>query len=111
MGEPLLRCRGLPVSAHAWGKGNTRRLSVRDFPPSVLALVDERQGGRFCVFCREAGLEAPVDVPLELDHRRPLSKGGDNHHFNLQWACRDHNRGKSNRRRPHAIPLWARGPQ
>lgn len=78
-------------------------------PAEVLALVDERQGGRHCVYCREAGLVTPAGEPLEIDHRQPLSKGGDNHHLNLQWACRSHNRGRRDRVAPAATPTWARG--
>lgn len=76
-----------------WGRGDTRRLSQRDYPAAVLALVDERQGSRRCAFCGSFD-------QLELDHRQPLSRGGDNHHLNLQWACLPCNRSKGNRRRP-----------
>ena len=96
------------MNPYTWGRGDRRRISTRDIPEAVLALVDERQGGRFCVFCRAAGLETPPSVPLELDHRQPHSKGGDNHHHNLQWACRDHNKGRSNRRDAPTVPKWAR---
>lgn len=75
--------------AATWGLDDRRRLSVRDVPACVLARVDARQGGRRC-----AVPSCPVVVPLELDHRRPLSRGGDNHWSNLQWLCREHNRRK-----------------
>lgn len=91
-----------------WGRGDTRRRPVTEIPAAVLALVDERQGGRFCVACQASGLETPANEPLELDHRRPLSRGGDNNHINLQWLCRGHNRGRGNRRSPPALPAWAR---
>ncbi|HYE92711.1 MAG TPA: HNH endonuclease signature motif containing protein [Terriglobales bacterium] len=95
--------------ARDWGRGDQRRIATRDFPPEVLALVDERQGGRFCVACRDAALVTPEGEPLEIDHRQPLSKGGDNAWTNLMWLCRAHNRGKCSRSFPPAIPRWARG--
>lgn len=77
-----------------WGIGDTRRIATRDFPPGVLVLVEERQGGRWCVACRAMGLTPPEDEPLEVDHKRPLGKGGDNNWTNLQFLCRSHNRAK-----------------
>lgn len=93
-----------------WGRGVTARIDARDFPPGVLALVDERMGGRFCEDCRALGIVTPDDVPLELDHKQPLAKGGDNHHLNLRWACRSHNRGRRDRslRSPAGRPRWSR---
>ena len=97
------------MNARQWGLGVTRRLATRDVPPAVLALVDERQGGRFCVSCRALGIETPADQPLQIDHRQPLSAGGDNHHLNLQWLCRAHNCGKGARAQHTApLPAWAR---
>ena len=92
-----------------WGRGDTRRVSTRDIPAAVKALVDERQGGRFCVECRKAGRTPPTDVPLVLDHMRPLSRGGDNHWSNLRWLCEGCNLGRGNRRDVQAVPRWARG--
>lgn len=93
----------------AWGRGDHRRLRVEDYPPAVLALVDARDGRR-CEDCARAGLATPASEPLELDHRQPLAQGGDNHHLNLRWACRGHNRGRRDRPlelRPR-LPRWAR---
>lgn len=97
------------MNPRQWGQGDRRRLSVRDVPLAVLALVDERQGGRFCVECRALGIVTPTDEPLQLDHKQPLSEGGDNHHLNLQWACRAHNTARGARRigAPRR-PTWAR---
>ena len=97
------------MSARQWGRGDTSRITTREFPPAVLALVDERQQGRYCEACRRKGLQTPVSEPLEIDHRQPLSKGGDNHWTNLRWLCRAHNRGRGDRRDPPATPRWARG--
>ena len=46
--------------------------------------------------CQYCGRSAP-DVILELDHIIPVSKGGDDSIMNLVAACRDCNRGKTNR--------------
>lgn len=98
------------MNPRQWGKGDTRRLSTRDFPPGVLALVDARQGGRFCEACRELGIETPETVPLQIDHKQALSCGGDNHHLNLRWLCRSHNTGRGARpvREKLGSPRWAR---
>lgn len=96
------------VSPQAWGRGVTARIDTRDVPAAVLDLVDERQGGRVCAACVEAELDTPADEPLELDHKQPLSKGGDNHHMNLQWLCRSHNRGRGNRKAAPKVPRWLR---
>ena len=91
-----------------WGRGDRRRLAAPDYPASVLELVDERQGGRYCVACRASGLVTPEAEPLEVDHKQPLAKGGDNRAINLQWLCRGHNRGKGSRREAPRPPAWAR---
>ena len=46
--------------------------------------------------CQYCGKSAP-DVVLEIDHIKPVSKGGTNDIMNLVTACRDCNRGKTNR--------------
>ena len=46
--------------------------------------------------CQYCGRSAP-DVKLEVDHIKPYSKGGTNDIMNLVTACRDCNRGKTNR--------------
>lgn len=46
--------------------------------------------------CQYCGKSAP-DVVLEIDHIKPVSKGGDNDIMNLVTSCKDCNRGKSNR--------------
>lgn len=45
--------------------------------------------------CQYCGKSAP-DVVLEVDHIKPVSKGGDNDIMNLITSCKDCNRGKSN---------------
>jgi 5-methylcytosine-specific restriction endonuclease McrA len=98
------------LEALEWGVISTRRIATRDFPREVLALVDERLGGRFCVECRELGIETPADVPLEVDHLQPLSQGGTNYHLNLTWRCRSHNRARGDRSANAAPrrPKWER---
>ncbi len=97
------------MNPRQWGRGDARRLATRDYPPAVLALVDERQGGRLCVSCRELGVVTPADEPLQIDHIQPLSAGGDNHHLNLRWLCRAHNLGRGARQEETPrTPKWAR---
>lgn len=45
--------------------------------------------------CQYCGKSAP-DVVLEIDHIKPISKGGNNDIMNLITSCKDCNRGKSN---------------
>lgn len=45
--------------------------------------------------CQYCGKSAP-DVVLEIDHIKPVSKGGDNDILNLVTSCVDCNRGKTN---------------
>lgn len=46
--------------------------------------------------CQYCGASAP-EVLLEVDHIKPVSKGGTNDVMNLVTACRDCNRGKTNK--------------
>ena len=46
--------------------------------------------------CQYCGRMAP-DVILEVDHIKPVSKGGTNNILNLITSCRDCNRGKGNK--------------
>lgn len=46
--------------------------------------------------CQYCGRSIP-DVVLEVDHIKPVAKGGDNDILNLVTACRDCNRGKGTR--------------
>jgi hypothetical protein len=45
--------------------------------------------------CQYCGI-TPPNVILEIDHIKPVSRGGDNKRDNLITACFDCNRGKSN---------------
>ena len=47
--------------------------------------------------CQYCGRMSP-DVILEVDHIKPVAKGGDNNFLNLITSCRDCNRGKSDKR-------------
>ena len=46
--------------------------------------------------CQYCGAQAPNEI-LEVDHIKPVSKGGTDDIMNLVTACRDCNRGKTNR--------------
>lgn len=100
-----------PREAEAWGRGDRTRVTTRDVPGEVKELVDKKQGGRFCVLCREEGLETPDEEPLVLDHLCPLSKGGDNHWTNLRWLCAGHNRRRQARPLWRGLPPWAIRPR
>jgi len=95
------------VTPEVWGCGDRRRLSLRDYPAEVLELVDRKQGGRFCVLCREQGLVTPADDPLVVDHLQPLARDGDNHFSNLRWLCRSHNARRGARAGFDGQPAWA----
>lgn len=47
--------------------------------------------------CQYCGESAP-NVILEIDHIKPVSKGGTNEIMNLITSCRDCNRGKTNKK-------------
>ena len=88
-----------------------RRRSTRELGPAVAAAVTARQGGKFCVYCREAGLVTPAGQVLQLDHKQPLSLGGRDEPINLQWACEAHNKARGARSIAAATrhpPSWAR---
>lgn len=61
-----------------------------------------KQSKRFAVFnrdnhtCQYCGKKAP-GVALEIDHKVPVSRGGDNSMDNLITSCFDCNRGKGSR--------------
>lgn len=61
-------------------------------PKSVRMEIFKRDSFK-CQYC---GRSAP-EVILEVDHIKPVAKGGDNSIMNLITACRDCNRGKGKR--------------
>ena len=83
-----------------------RRIAPSKIPRAVLDLVEERDGGRFCVTCKRLGIRPPPDVPLELDHIQPVSEGGSNHFSNLRWLCKSHNSGRRGRPSERRTPAW-----
>lgn len=68
-------------------------------PLSLRFEILQRDGFR-CQFC---GKQVP-ETELEVDHIHPRSQGGKDSKDNLVAACRDCNRGKSDR----PVDLWAR---
>lgn len=89
-----------------WGRGVRLRVAHHELPLEVLALLHQRDG-QGCAACTRLGLTPPFDEPLEVDHKRPLSLGGDNHWRNLQILCRFHNRSRGNRQlQGSRVPTW-----
>lgn len=89
-----------------WGRGVQRRVALRELPREVLALL-HRRDGKTCAACTRVGLTPPDDEPLEVDHIRPISHGGDSHWSNLQILCRYHNRARGNRQLDESrLPTW-----
>lgn len=66
------------------------RYARRPLKPNERFRVFERDG----FACRYCGQAAP-NVILHVDHRRPVSKGGNNHADNLYTACSSCNAGKA----------------
>lgn len=64
----------------------------RHIPLSVRFAVLQRDGHK-CVSCGNS----PPKVKLEVDHKKPFSKGGSNDISNLQTLCYECNRGKGAR--------------
>jgi len=77
---------------------NKENVDVQKFKRSAINVrvrfnVFKRDGYR-CVIC---GRKAENGVTLEVDHIKPVSKGGSSDISNLQTLCMDCNRGKSNK--------------
>lgn len=80
----------LPVS----GRVHRRDLSVTRIPISKsLRFKIFTRDGYTCQYCGQK----PPEVILHIDHRVPVSKGGDNDPMNLVTGCRDCNLGKAAR--------------
>jgi 5-methylcytosine-specific restriction endonuclease McrA len=63
----------------------------RYIPERTRAAVWKRDGGR-CVFRnKETGRVCGSTYGLQIDHRKPFSKKGENEINNLQLLCRAHN--------------------
>ncbi|MBL8077712.1 MAG: HNH endonuclease [Anaerolineales bacterium] len=77
---------------------NKENVDIQKFKRSAINVklrfnVFKRDGYR-CVIC---GRKAEDGIILEIDHIKPVSKGGLSDISNLQTLCMDCNRGKSNR--------------
>lgn len=70
--------------AHGGLSSNHKRIKVSDNVKEYILSRDKK--------CLKCGSE----VNLTIDHVMPISKGGDNHHSNLQCLCRSCNSIKSN---------------
>ncbi len=94
------------IALETWGRGDQTRLAVHQLPHAVLQRLADRDGPG-CAECTRVGLTPPTSEPLEVDHRQPISLGGDNHWTNLQILCRYHNRSRGNRAAdPRRLPTW-----
>ncbi|MEH2067557.1 MAG: HNH endonuclease signature motif containing protein [Nostoc sp.] len=69
-------------------KQKTKKRS-RHIPLSIRFAVLQRDSHK-CVSCGKS----PPEVILEVDHKKPFSKGGGNDMSNLQTLCFECNRGK-----------------
>lgn len=57
------------------------------FETQVQLLFNKEQT---CSLCRAKG----IDMIPEIDHKKPVKKGGSSEYYNLQWLCRSCNRKK-----------------
>jgi 5-methylcytosine-specific restriction enzyme A len=71
----------------------SKEKKTRYIPASVRVSALSRDNYK-CVFCGRSSKQ----VPLEVDHKLPFSRGGSNDLSNLQTLCFDCNRGKGARR-------------
>ena len=72
--------------------GYLRSKPKRNVSPRQRVSILERDG----YTCQMCGAKAP-DVPLEIDHKHPFSKGGPTTDDNLWVLCKPCNAGKSDR--------------
>ncbi len=68
----------------------TRRRRAFTFQDYLMIAVHSEQA---CAFCGKR----PPEVPLEIDHILPLSKGGSDLYYNLRFLCQRCNRSRGNR--------------
>lgn len=67
------------------------KLEREKLTPSLRYDILKRDNGR----CQICGRSAQDGVTLEVDHIKPISKGGKTEPDNLRTLCRDCNRGKA----------------
>ena len=73
----------LPAKTYPPKMGGTTKISQRGYiSPYTKKLVASKQGWR-CAIC-----DKMLDASYEIDHRKPLFKGGTNDIGNLQALCR-----------------------
>lgn len=81
-----------------WQKA-VRRGAEGVFTKADLEVIFERQAGR-CAYCR-----TDLALSCEVDHIKPIARGGNNWPANLQMTCRKCNRMKSDRD-PMEFAAW-----
>lgn len=74
-----------------WRKYNTLRRCDGQFTPDDIERIRKAQKGR-CAVCRK-----PLRRKYEIDHIKPVTKGGNSRPSNLQLLCLPCNRRKSNK--------------
>lgn len=77
----------------AWNEFQSRQRRREGLSRSRRFEIFRRDGYR----CRLCGANAADGATLEVDHRHPVSKGGDDSDGNLWTLCFDCNRGKGDR--------------
>ena len=78
------------------GKNNRQIKSVKFYKRRFSRMRLVMSDGRKCAYC---GLE---EIPLEIDHIIPKSRGGTNRLKNLALSCKECNLAKANKL-PHEI--------
>lgn len=69
--------------------GPPGRPSAKEWARQRVWLEQSLEGQEpFCLYCRA------TDLPLAIDHLRPISRGGSNHLSNLAFACKSCNSAK-----------------
>lgn len=114
--EPCRDKAGMKARRAKYGTSHRRRarmFGVKYSPVNAIA-VFERDGWR----CQICGRKTPKrlrgtyhDAAPELDHRIPMSIGGEHSYENTQCACRECNIDKGNKAEAGQLPLFGATPR
>lgn len=78
------------VASPARTKARRGKSDSRYIPVAIRRAVWQRDGGR-CTFVGSGGKRCPACTRLEVDHVKPVAKGGETTLANLRLRCRAHN--------------------